>query len=152
MRARAARTDSSARARMRVMCSARVNATAPPAIEPVATAASVGTAGVCDVFGHKISDGNKVTWKFKGSKGEMYQTEHNELFASIRNAAPINNGEYMTRSTLMGLMGRMSAYTGKTITWEQALNSREDLSPPRYAWDVALPDPPVAMPGVTRFS
>ncbi|MSR57293.1 MAG: Gfo/Idh/MocA family oxidoreductase [Planctomycetaceae bacterium] len=109
-----------------------------------------GTAGVCDVFGHKISAGNKVTWKFKGSKGEMYQTEHNELFASIRNAAPINNGDYMTKSTLMGLMGRMSTYTGKTITWEQALQSKENLSPAKYEWG-ATPIPVVAVPGVTQF-
>ena len=35
----------------------------------------------------------------------MYQTEHNELFASIRNGTPINNGDYMTKSTLMAIMG-----------------------------------------------
>jgi hypothetical protein len=45
----------------------------------------------------------------------------------------------------------MAAYTGQTITWEMAMNSKEDLSPPRYDWDVKLPTPPVAMPGVTRF-
>jgi hypothetical protein len=48
-------------------------------------------------------------------------------------------------------MGRMAAYTGQQITWEQALASREDLSPARYTWDVAVADPPVAVPGLTRF-
>jgi hypothetical protein len=57
----------------------------------------------------------------------------------------------MCKSTLMAIMARMACYTGQVITWEQALNSREDLSPPRYAWDVPLAVPPVAMPGVTRF-
>ncbi len=33
-------------------------------------------------------------------------------------ANPINNGEYMTKSTMLAIMGRMAAYTGKTITWE----------------------------------
>jgi hypothetical protein len=47
-------------------------------------------------------------------------------------------------------MGRMAAYTGQEITWEMALNSREDLSPPRYEWS-RLPTPAVAMPGMTRF-
>lgn len=89
---------------------------------------------------------------YDGPTNEMYQAEHDELFASIRNGRPVNNGEYMAKSSLLAIMGRMAAYTGQVITWEQALNSREDLSPPRYAWDVALPDPPVAMPGVTRFS
>jgi len=44
----------------------------------------------------------------------------------------------------------MVTYTGQSITWEQAMNSKEDLTPPRYEWG-PLPEPPVAMPGVTRF-
>jgi predicted dehydrogenase len=88
---------------------------------------------------------------YEGPPNEMYQAEHNELFTAIRNGRPINNGEYMARSTLLAILGRMAAYTGQVITWEQALNSRQDLSPPRYAWDVPLAVPPVAMPGQTRF-
>ena len=74
----------------------------------------------------------------------MYQTEHDELFASIRNGKPINNGEYMAKSTLLAIMGRMAAYTGQEITWEMALNSKEDLSPTRYDWDA---EPPAAQIG-----
>jgi len=47
-------------------------------------------------------------------------------------------------------MGRMAAYTGKVITWEMALDSKEDLSPARYTWGDA-PQHPVARPGITRF-
>ena len=64
----------------------------------------------------------------------MYQTEHDELFASIRSGKPINNGEYMARSTLLAIMGRMATYTGQEITWEMALNSKEDLTPAKYDW------------------
>ena len=49
---------------------------------------------------------------------DMYQNEHNELFASIRAGKPINNGDYMCKSTLMAIMGRMATYTGQDITWE----------------------------------
>jgi hypothetical protein len=56
----------------------------------------------------------------------------------------------MTKSTLMAIMGRMSAYSGKTITWEQALNSKENLTPASYDW-TKLPEPMVAVPGVTQF-
>lgn len=90
-------------------------------------------------------------WVFEGPANDLYQQEHNELFASIRNGRPLNNGEYMAKSSLLAIMGRMAAYTGKEITWEMALNSQEDLSPPRYDWDVALPVPPVATPGLTKF-
>ena len=73
------------------------------------------------------------------------------IFASIRSGTPINNGDYMSKSTLMGIMGRMACYTGQEVTWDQALNSVEDLSPPRYEWgNIAVP--PVARPGVTRLS
>ena len=111
-----------------------------------------GTNGVCHVMDHEISVGGKTAWKFRPKKGEvdMYQSEHNELFASIRNGTPINNGDYMTKSTLMAIMGRMSAYTGKTITWEQALNSKEALGPGKYEWG-RLATPQVAVPGVTQF-
>ena len=91
------------------------------------------------------------TWTYGGPQNQMYQTEHDELFASIRNGKPINNGEYMAKSTLMAIMGRMAAYTGQEITWEMALNSKEDLSPNRYAWDGQPPAALIAVPGQTRF-
>ena len=52
---------------------------------------------------------------------------------------------------MTAIMGRMAAYTGREVTWEMALNSTEDLSPPKYDWKVKLPDPPISLPGVTRF-
>ena len=51
----------------------------------------------------------------------MYQTEHDEFFASIRNGKPMNDGEWMANSTMIAILGRMVAYTGQTITWEQSL-------------------------------
>jgi predicted dehydrogenase len=90
-------------------------------------------------------------WYYDGPNNDIYQTEHDELFASIRSGKPINNGTYMSWSTLLAIMGRMAAYTGQEITWEMALNSREDLSPPAYDWDSKLPVSPVAMPGRTKF-
>ncbi len=81
----------------------------------------------------------------------MYQTEHDELFAGIRSGKPINNGEYMAKSTLLAILGRMSAYTGQEITWEMAEKSREILSPNRYAWDAQPPASQIAVPGQTRF-
>jgi predicted dehydrogenase len=90
-------------------------------------------------------------WFYDGPANQMYQTEHDELFASIRSGKPINNGDYMTKSTLLAIMARMAAYTGQQISWDQALASKEDLSPPRYDWAVPLADPPIAVPGLTRF-
>jgi len=92
-------------------------------------------------------------WRYKdsGPKVEMYQIEHNELFASIRNGNPINDGHWMAQSTMMGLMGRMAAYTGQEITWEDTMKSEEKLVPERLDWKMKLEIAPMAMPGVTRL-
>jgi predicted dehydrogenase len=90
-------------------------------------------------------------WVYDGEKNVHQQTEHDELFASIRDGKPINNGEYMTKSTLLAIMGRMATYTGQAVTWEEAMNSKEDLSPERYDWDAKPPEPVIAVPGVTKL-
>jgi predicted dehydrogenase len=112
----------------------------------------MGTRGVCDVMKYAIR--GQQPWRYRPGKDasdeDMYQNEHNEMIAGIRSGNPVYNGDYMTRSTLMAIMGRMATYTGKVITWELALNSKQDLSPPRYEFG-SLPVPSVAKPGVTPF-
>ncbi|MCA9204230.1 MAG: Gfo/Idh/MocA family oxidoreductase [Planctomycetales bacterium] len=92
----------------------------------------------------------KSRWTYEGPENNIYQTEHDEMFAAIRAGQPINNGDYMARSTLLAIMGRMATYTGQQISWEQAMNSQEDLTPPAYEWG-PLAAPPVAVPGETKF-
>ncbi|MEK7685341.1 MAG: Gfo/Idh/MocA family oxidoreductase [Verrucomicrobiota bacterium] len=93
----------------------------------------------------------KERWRYSGAKKDMYQVEHDELFASIRKGAPINDGVWMANSTLMAIMGRMAAYTGQEITWEMALNSQEMLVPEKLDWSMNLPIAPMAVPGKTKF-
>ena len=83
----------------------------------------------------------------------MYQTEHDELFGAIRSGNPINDGEYMANSTMLAIWARMAAYTGQTISWEQAINSNETLGPKNedYAWDYVWEMPSIAVPGKTKF-
>ena len=105
-------------------------------------------------FLNEKKNGIRITgpneWTYSGEPKNLYQVEHDELFASIRAGKPINNGEYMAKSTLLAIMGRMATYTGQEITWDMAWKSKEDLTPPRYEWgDIATPA--VAVPGVTRF-
>jgi predicted dehydrogenase len=92
------------------------------------------------------------TWRYQGPSKNMYQVEHDALFASIRKGEPINDGERMARSTLAGIMGRMAAYTGEEITWEQMLASKENLFPEDLKWADSLAIAPMAMPGKTRFA
>jgi hypothetical protein len=57
----------------------------------------------------------------------------------------------MANSTLMGIMGRMAAYTGKEVTWEEALKAQENLVPAQLDWKMKLEIAPMAIPGVTRL-
>ena len=106
-----------------------------------------------DVFRkHEIK--GKEKWRWKGEKTNMYQNEHDTLFASIRNGAPFNDGVLMANSCMLAIWGRMVAYTGQTLTWEEALNSDEVLGPKleEYSWDLKWPLKAVAKPGITKFS
>jgi hypothetical protein len=109
----------------------------------------LGTKGRAEVLRNYIQ-GPGEPWKYGGPKSSMYDVEHKELFEAIRAGRTINNGTYMSYSTLLAIMGRMACYTGQEIAWDMALNSKEDLSPAKYEWgDVKIPE--VAMPGVTKF-
>lgn len=87
-------------------------------------------------------------WRFESDNPNPYVQEHVDLIASIRDGAGLNEAQTVAEATLTAIMGRMSAYTGKEVTWEQALNSKEDLSPEQYEFG-PLPMPPVATPGRT---
>lgn len=90
-------------------------------------------------------------WTFSGKRERMHQTEHDEFFASIRAGRPINDGTRMAHSSLMALMGRMAAYTGQEISWEQVLNSQQSLVPEQLNWNSKIELTPPPEPGVTKF-
>ncbi len=121
-----------------------------------------GTLGKANIAHHHITGKNE----WKGKEGaNMYDLEHQALFKAVRKNEPINNGNYMAQSTLVAMMVRMSAYTGKTVYWDRAaaeankaakdaaivLESKEDLSPLKYEFG-PLPVAPVAVPGKTKFA
>ena len=87
-------------------------------------------------------------WQFprEEDKTDPYQQEHTDLIESIRAGKPLNELKNVAESTLTAIMGRMSAYTGKVVTWDQALNSTESLVPAKLEWG-PMPVPPIAIPG-----
>lgn len=90
----------------------------------------------------------KPLWRHdKPETRDMYQAEHDRLFAAIRGEQPgVNELERGANSTMMAIMARMAAYTGKTVTWKQAMESEENLTPRDLAWG-AWPTPEVPVPG-----
>ncbi len=100
----------------------------------------------------------ETKWRYRGPRVNPYQIEQNEFIRSIRSGKPINNGDYMARSTLVAIMGQMASYCGKKLTWKQVNNSKFSY-PPKGRIDFTIDPPvkpgpgglyPVAVPGVTK--
>ncbi len=111
----------------------------------------VGTKGVAliDGFGAQASIEGENAWKFEAKMGDPYIQEHADLIESIRTGKPINEAARVTESTLTGIMGRMSAYTGRQMKYEWILEKSElNLFPEKLEFG---PNPvqPVAVPGKT---
>ncbi len=88
----------------------------------------LGSKGRCNVTRMRIE--GETNWQYEGSNLDPYLIEHQELFRALRSGNPINNGDYMARSTLIGIMGQITCYTGKEVTWEQ-VSSSDFYFPPR---------------------
>ena len=108
--------------------------------------AVVGTKGSWDSNGYRMKGETK--WRFRGKEINPYVQEHMDLIESLKAGKPINELKTVAESTLTAIMGRMSAYTGKAVTWDDALNSKEDLFPKELAWGPNTVPPP-ATPGQT---
>jgi predicted dehydrogenase len=110
----------------------------------------MGTKGTADMYAGTITGPN--AWQApRRERVNSHQLEQDAFLTALRAGEVINNGDYMAKSTLMAIMSRMSAYTGQSLTWEQVLNSKEDLSPSGYNWNAEPPKAQVAVPGVTKF-
>lgn len=117
----------------------------------------LGSEGKADIMGSRIW--GRTNWRWSG-RCDPYQREHDVLFAAIRSGNPVNNGVYMVPSTLIAVMGQISCYTGKEITWEQIGQSdfyypprpedcRDDMEPPSKLGDDG--SYPVPRPGFTTM-
>ena len=116
-----------------------------------------GTKGSCDLLNCRIDGEHK--WRYAGPDCNRFDLEHVALFNAIRQSQPVNNSLYMARSSLLAIMATWVCYTGQLITWDQALNSKYVLAPPRLALDADPPTKPDAQgnyslphPGLTKFS
>jgi len=97
---------------------------------------------------HEIE--GEAPWKYEGPGNDMYQQELDELMAALREGRRADDGTHMAHSTLLGIMVRMAAYTGRIVTWEEALASKERLGPTDYAF-TDVPVAAMAVPGQTKF-
>ncbi|MEI6106257.1 MAG: Gfo/Idh/MocA family oxidoreductase [Opitutae bacterium] len=106
----------------------------------------VGTKGSANPAG--TITGEKP-WKFEGAKPNPYDQEHVDLIRSIRAGQPLNEGRRIAETTLTAILGRVSAYTGREVSYAWLHESSKlDLTPAAYAWGAA-PAVEIAVPGMT---
>jgi len=109
---------------------------------------AIGTRGGSNCNGH-ITGENR--WDFSAENPNPYVREHKDLIDSIRCGNPLNEGQRIAESTLMAILGRMSAYTGREINWDWVLKaSKLDLTPAKYEFGPNAVDG-VAIPGETKL-
>jgi len=118
-----------------------------------------GTKGYVSIEGHGHAiihvEGKEPVRVERGPDG--HQLEWNDFLAAFQAGEPYNEVDHTVLGTMTAILGRMATYSGQIVTWDEAINSKVDLSPSGYTWD-STPQPkpgpdgiyPCAMPGQTK--
>lgn len=89
-----------------------------------------GSNGYCNIGGATILDNKgQNVWSYGRGGGNGHQQEHHDLFEVIRRGEIPNEGEYGAKSTMTSILGRLCTYSGKMISWNDAINSDLVISP-----------------------
>ena len=99
-------------------------------------------------FGRAVIEG-RSPYEFQGPLADPVVQQHADQIHAIRTNQRLNEAVQVAESTMTAMMGRMSAYTGRSLSWNWMMQgSRLDLTPDTYAF-TDLPERPVAVPGKT---
>jgi predicted dehydrogenase len=111
-----------------------------------------GSRGVFSITARGVRIEGEESWRpARAEPEDIHQAEQDALFAALRAGEAPDDAERLAKSTLTGILARQCAYTGQSLTFEQALASRERLVPSEYSLAGVPPPARVAVPGVTRF-
>jgi myo-inositol 2-dehydrogenase / D-chiro-inositol 1-dehydrogenase len=108
----------------------------------------VGTKGTASLDGVIYDLAGKPVWKYDGPTNNSLVQEHVDWVTAIRTGKPVNTAKETSISTLIAIMGRDSAYTGKGITWTDLLASTNRLGPTQYALGPVPIEPVAPLAGV----
>jgi predicted dehydrogenase len=117
----------------------------------------MGTEGSSNCRNTIYDKNGVVVWRYQEpglapgtSKFNAYKQEHVDFVTAIRGNQPINEAENVAKSTLTAIMGRMAAYTGQEVTWDQVMDSKESLGPTEYAMGPVAIKAVVPVPGTSE--
>jgi len=96
----------------------------------------------------------KVVWKYQEPGQEPgktrfnpYDQEHVNFVNAIRTNQPLNEAEHLAHSTLIAILGRTVAYTGREVKWDEMMDSNERLGPTEYAMGPVAIKAEIPVPG-----
>ena len=119
--------------------------------QPVPPAADTGSSSA------NIIHGTKGSKELPGNGSDGYQQEHVHLVNAIRNGEKLNDGWYGATSSLTSVLGRMATYSGKEVSWDDAVAKGPSEMPKTFAFDAdppAMPDEdgnyPMPVPGTYK--
>ena len=108
----------------------------------------VGSKGYTNCRDTVFSPSGEVIWKYEGENDNSpYVQEHIDLITAIRADQHVNEAPLTAVSTMKAIMGRMSAYTGKEVTWQEAIGDQLRLGPQEYAMGPVGMERLVPVPG-----
>jgi myo-inositol 2-dehydrogenase / D-chiro-inositol 1-dehydrogenase len=112
----------------------------------------VGTKGSTNCHDTIFNPDGSVAWKFdvETEPNSMYVQEQIDLVTSIRTSEPLNEVVATAESTLMAIMGRISAYTGQEVTWQEMMDSELRLGPDTIAMGPADLNADIPVPGKSK--
>ena len=100
-------------------------------------------------------------YRYRGPNNNPYQTEQDELIKSVKSGTPINCGDFMCSSTMVGILGQIAAYQGNAVTYKDAYNADFHFGgiepdgvsmatePPSFLDETG--NYPIPLPGQSRF-
>ena len=121
----------------------------------------VGTKGVSNCRDMIKDHSGNVVWEYPYEKNDAgdpikretvspYVQEHIDLITAIRTEKPFNEAENTAKSNLIAIMGRISAYTGKEVTWDEMMSSDLEYGPKELKWGSVDIDKSIPVPGTEK--
>lgn len=86
-------------------------------------------------------------WRYRGEKTNMYTNTHLAFYRYVRNREQVQTLEQAALKTLVAIMGREAAQTGRRITWDEIQRDTTRLAPEHLTMETSLPPAHVPVPG-----
>ncbi len=99
-----------------------------------------GTEGMAGAGWVNDAQGKEV-WRFQGDNPDPYKNEHVQHAKYIREDEKHNDAWFAANSSMTAVLGRYAAYSGKEISWDDAVENGRDEFPYDLVAELEANDP-----------